>query len=192
MVAATPLQGWPYPLPSEVFTRQAIQDLAEAMHFSLSAVNPSRLAVLERTRGLLGNAGTQNFTNGSTGYMAFTIDHLDNWGGGGRAITSTQGPTLPTGLYLFAFSATITALSAAYNRLDVGFERGGTQLSRRTFIQAQSALRITAPVRVPAGSPQQVKVRMNLSGATGGSTITIARNNTESSPRLTWVQIANG
>lgn len=192
MVAATPLQAWPYPLPSEVFTRQAIQDLTEAMHFSLSAVNTSRLAVLQRTRGLVGNAGSQSFTNGATGYMAWTIDHLDNWGGGGRAITSTQGPTLPTGLYLFAFSAMVTGVSAAYQRLDVGFERGGTQLSRRTFLQAQAALRITAPVRVPAGSPQQVKVRMNLIGTTGGSTVTIARSNVEASPRLSWVQIANG
>lgn len=192
MPTSTPLQGWPYPLPSEVFTRQDIQDLAEAMHFSLAAVNTSRLAVLQRTRGLLGNAGSQTFTNGVTGYMAWTVDHLDNWSGGGRAITSTQGPTLPTGLYLFSFSAMVTSNFNAYSRLDVGFERGGTQLSRRTFIQGQQAMRITAPVRVPAGSPQQVKVRMNLIGPTSGSTVTLARVNTEAVPRLAWVQIANG
>lgn len=190
MPGATPVFGWPYPLPGEVFKRQAIVDLAEALDFTLTSIDPSRLASLRRTRGLVGNAGSQVFTNGSTGYMAWTVDHLASWSAGGAAITSTQGPTLPTGLYLFTFSAIVSAVSAAYQRLDVGFERGGTQLSRRTFIQAQTALRISAPVRVPAGAAQQVKVRMNLIGATAGSTATITRNNDEASPRLSWVQLA--
>jgi hypothetical protein len=195
MPGTTPLEGWTYPLPGEVLTRQKLQDLADAMHFSLAAVNTDRLAVLQRARGLIGATASNVFTVGAIGYMSFTVDHLDNWFNGGRAITSTQGPTLPTGLYMFSFTGQCTAQSASlatYTRVDVEFERGGTRLARRTFSASQLSWRISAPVRIPAGAPQQVKVRIAPAGSVGGSTMTVGRSNVESSPRLSWVQVANG
>jgi hypothetical protein len=189
MPGTTDTQGWGYPLPGEVFRRQAIQDMADDMTFSLGAVNVGRLAALDRTRGLLGHNGTQSFTNGTPGFIAWTVDHLDNWSAGGQAITSTQGPTLPTGLYLFNLSALVTSWSATYARIEVSFDGF---IGRRTLSFEQKTLRLTAPVRIPAGAPQQVRVRVAMTGATGGSTISILRTNDESSPRLSWVQLAAG
>lgn len=190
MPGATPYQAWPYPLPGEVLVRQSLQDLSEAMHFSLAAYNPDRLAVLQRPRGLIGSSTANVFTVGATGYMSWNLDHLDYWFGGGRAITSTQGPTLTTGLYLFTYSGTVTATSAAlstYTRFDVEFEVGGTRRTRRTLSASQGAWRITAPVRV--SGTQQVKVRVLVAGSTGGSTVTIGRSYDESTPRLSWVRM---
>lgn len=184
----TDTQGWPYPLPGEVMKRQAIEDLADAMTFSLTATDVGRLAALRRTRGMLGHSGSQNFTNGSAGFMNWNVDHLAGWGSGGAAITSTQGPTLPTGLYLFSVAMMITAWSATYSKVELvldGFDPG-----RRSVSFEQKTLRMTVPVRIPAGPALQVKVRVGMAGSTGGSTITIARSNTEASPRLSWVQLA--
>lgn len=190
MPGATPFWGWPYPLPGEVLERQQLQDLAEAMSFSLAQVDPDRLAALQRPRGLLGSSGSNVFTVGATSYMSWNVDHLDYWFGGGRAITATQGPTLTTGLYLFTFSGQVTATSAAlntYTRTDVEFEVGGVRKTRRTLSPSQQAWRITAPVRV--NGSQQVKVRVLAAGSTAGSTVTVARNRDEASPRLSWVRM---
>ncbi len=190
MPGTTDTQGWGYPLPGEVFKRQAIEDMADDMTFSLGAVNVGRLAALERTRGLLGNSGTQSFTNGTPGFIAWNVDHLDNWSAGGQAITSTQGPTLPTGLYLFSVTALITSWSATYSRVEVTFD--GFNPGRRTLSFEQKTMRLTAPVRIPAGSPVQVRVRVSMTGSTGGSTISVLRGNDEAQPRLSWVQLAAG
>ena len=78
MPGATVSQAWPYPLPGEIVTRQKLQDLADDMHFSLGATNTSRLAVVQRTRGLLGSSGAgTTLSNGSTGYLNWNVDHLD-------------------------------------------------------------------------------------------------------------------
>jgi hypothetical protein len=175
-----------------LFYRQSIEDLANDMHFSLVTADVDRLAVLQRARGLVGYTGTEVFTNAAPAYMQWNVDHLDNWFNGGRAFTVNEGPTLPTGLYLFTVWANVTSSSAAYTRIDVGFERGGTLLARRNLSFNQKAVRLSAPVRVPAGAPQQVKVRIAMTGPTGGSTVTFTRTNAEGSPRLSWVQIATG
>lgn len=190
MPGATPVQAWGYPLPPEFLYRQSLEDLATDMHFSLATANVDRLSVLERTRGLVGYTGTEAFTNGTPAYLQWNVDHLDNWFNGGRAFTVNEGPTLNTGLYLFTVWAHVTSWSATYSRLDVDFERGGTRLSRRTLSFDQKMVRLSAPVRVPVGAPQQVKVRIAMTGSTGGSTVTFTRTNAQSSPRLSWVRIA--
>jgi hypothetical protein len=188
MPGATPYQAWPYPLPGEVLTRQSLQDLSEAMAFSLAAYDPDRLAVMQRPAGILGSTLNNVFTNGAASYMSWNVNHLDYWFGGGRAITSTQGPTLTTGLYLFTFSGNITATSGGtYTRIDVEFEVGGVRRCRRTlFPVGGGTWRITAPCRV-SGS-QQVRVRI-LTAGLAAATITIGRSYDESTPRLSWVRM---
>lgn len=202
MPGATPNEAWPYPLPGEVMTRQKMQDLADAMHFSLGATNTSRLSTVQRTRGMLGStgAGTTITNDAATpGYLNWNVDHLDNWFNGGRAITSTQGPTLNKGLYMCSFYHYQTVYSAAlsnYTRFDVEFEVFGPgplvplsgRVLRRTFGQGAAAWSLTGPVRIGANG-QQLKVRI-LGVGTAGQTFTVARNNDEASPRLSWVLVS--
>ena len=192
MPGASPTELWPYPLPSEVLTRQKLVDLADAMHISLATVNVDRLAELQRPRGLLRASTSNVFTVGTTGYMSFNVDSLDAWQAGGRAITATQGPTLAQGLYYVTFFGLITAFSATtstYTRLDVEFEIGGVRRLRRTLtLPGQTSLRISAPIRV-VGS-QQVRVRVLAAGSTASSTVTIGQNLDEASPRLSWSRVA--
>lgn len=191
MPGATPNEAWPYPLPSEVLVRQSLQDLAEAQHFSLAAVNVDRLAAVQRTRGIIGNSGSNVFTNNVTSYMNFNIDHLDNWFNGGRAITSTQGPTLNKGLYICTFLGELTSFNSAvsnYQRLELEFELAGNRLTRRTLLWNEVFWRISSPIWVPANG-QQLKVRVTVTG-TAGQTVTVGRDNDESAPRFSWVLAA--
>lgn len=193
MAGLTQNQLWPYPLPGEVMTRQHIQDLAEAMTASMTMTDVERVAALQRPRGVLGHSGNQSFTVATTAYMSWNTDHLDAWYLGGRAVTSTQGPTPPAGLYMFTFYGQISATSAAigtYSRWDIDFEVGGTRRAKRSLAPAQMALRLSAPIRV--NGSQQVRVRIGATGSTGGSTISINRNLDEASPRLAWTKIATG
>ena len=196
MPGSTDALSLPYPLPDELLRRQNIQDLAEACAFVLDSANVDRLAALQRPRGVLGSVAANSFTSDAVGYMSWNIDHLDYWFGGGRAITATQGPTLPTGLYLFQFNAVRTAMSAAetsYAWTTAEFERGGsTRTVRRTFTPGQRAIRLTAPVRIPSGAAQQVRMRILVNGTVGGSTMAFGRDWAEASPRLSWVQLAQG
>lgn len=195
MPGATAELGLPYPLPSEVLQRQQIVDLADACHFVLAANNVGRLAALQRTRGMLGSTAANSFVSDAVGYMSWNIDHLDYWSGGGRAITSTQGPTLSTGLYLFTFNATRSAMSAvesSYPWITVEFERGGVRTVRRTFTPGQRSLRLSAPVRIPSGAGQLVRVRILVNGTVGGSTMAFGRNNDDAAPRLAWTLLATG
>jgi hypothetical protein len=196
MPGGTDVYSFPYPLPGEVFERQHIQDLAEAAHFTLAAMETDRLATLERPCGMLGSTLANTFTSDATGYMSWNIDHLDRWWYGGRSITSTQGPTLPTGLYMFTFHALRSAISAAessYAWVAVEFEWGsGNRTVRRTHTPGQYAIRLAAPVRIPAGAAQQVRVRILVNGTVAASTMSFARNLSESAPRLGWSLIANG
>jgi hypothetical protein len=195
MPGATSFAGWGYPLPGETVTRQKLQDLADSMHFSLAAYNTDRLSVIQRTRGLIGSTANNVFTVGTVGYMSFNVDHLDNWFNGGRAITATQGPTLAAGFYFVTFYGQITALSAApgvYTRIDVEIEVAGVRKIRRTLgfglQQGQQSLRISGPVRLNTSG--QVRIRVLGASSTSGATITVGRNNDESSPRLSWVKMA--
>jgi hypothetical protein len=196
MPGGTDYFAFPYPLPGEVFQRQHIQDLAEAFDFELSAADTDRLAALERRHGMLGSVAANTFTSDVVSYFSWNIDHLDRWWYGGRAITATQGPTLPTGLYMFTFNALRSAISAAessYAWVTAEFEVGaGIRGPRRTFTPGQQAIRLSAPVRIPAGADQQVRVRMFVNGTVGASTMSFARNLSESAPRLGWTQIATG
>lgn len=196
MPGGTEYLSLPYPLPGEVFQRQHIEDLADALDFVLSANNVGRVAALQRTKGVLGSTAANVFVSDTPGYMSWNVDHLDNWSNGGRAITATQGPTLATGLYLFCFSAVRTAISgieSAYPWTTADFERGGgIRYSRRTFNPGQRLLRLSAPVRIPAGAAQQVRVRVQVNGNVVGSTMTYGRDLSEAAPRLSWVQLTTG
>jgi hypothetical protein len=178
-------------------TRQKIVDLADAMHFSLSATNTSRLAAVQRTRGLLGSTGAgTTITNDAVtfGYIQWNVDHLDNWFNGGRAITATSGPTLNKGLYLVSFYNHQTVFSnpiTDYDRFDVTFEIGSGLANfplRRTFGQGAQAWSLTGVARVPSNG-LQLRVRARGSGA-AGATFTIQRNNAEASPRLAWTLLS--
>ena len=115
------------------------------------------------------------------------------------SITSTQGPTLNKGLYFCTFyhyqSVYGSALSN-YTRFDVEFELSGPgpltpvsgRVIRRTFGQGSAAWSLSAPVRV-ATSGQQLRVRI-LGTGTAAATFTIARNNDEAAPRLSWVLVS--
>jgi hypothetical protein len=196
MPGGTPVFSLPYPLPSEVFQRQHVQDLAEACDFVLSAMDTDRQGALLRPSGMLGSVAANTFTSDVVGYMSWNIDHLDRWWYGGRSITATQGPTLPTGLYMFTFNALRSAISAAessYVWISAEFEVGsGNRTIRRTHRPEQTPIRIAAPIRIPVGSPQQVRVRIQVNGTVGASTMSFARNLSESAPRLSWSLIANG
>lgn len=191
MPGQTDYLGIPYPLPGEVFTRQHIEDLAEDLHFYTGANHDARDVVTERIRGMLGHSGNNVFTNGAVGYMSWNVDHLAGWSTGGAAIASTQGPTLSQGLYLFTFIGQVTSWSAVYSKTHVEFERGGTRVARRTLSFSQRSWRISAPVRVPAGAPQQVRARIQPDGPTPGSTFTIARTFAEATPRMAWVLLSD-
>lgn len=198
MPGGTPIFSLPYPLPSEVFQRQHIQDLAEATDFVLSSTDVDRVESLQRPRGMLGTTLPHVLGVNTLHYMGWNIDSLDDWWTGGAPITTTQGPTLPTGLYLFTFHAVITAFShpeASYFWMDAEFEVGGARTLRRTHtmgLNSSRVMRLSGPVRVPPGSPQQVKMRVYINGTTGGSSLSFGRNLFESSPRFGWTQVATG
>ncbi len=195
MPGSTAELSLPYPLPSEVLARQNIVDLADACDFVLSSNDVGRTAALQRTKGLLGSTAANTFTSDSVGYMSWNVDHLDYWSGGGRAITAIQGPTLPTGLYMFTFNATRSAISAAessYYWVTAQFERAGQGFGLRTFTAAQKSLRISAPVRINAGAAQLIRVRILVNGTVGASTMSFARSNDDAAPRLSWSLVATG
>lgn len=192
-MAFTPNELWRYPLLTDRFVRQSIVDLAEDMHGSLEIWDAVRVAALRRTAGVLGvSASAGTFAVGSA-YMSFNIDHLAGWFAGGQAVTATAGPTLAPGLYRFDLHATVTATVGTPTNYLVEFERatGPTTLARRRFLPSgQPTWRMSAPVWIPGGSPQQVKVKVTVAGGVG-TTVTIGRLTSDSSPRLSWSFLAS-
>lgn len=184
-------EGWRYPLLTDRFVRAHIETLAEDMHASLESQDTARLAALRRTSGILGasvSAGT--VTSTAAAYLAWNVDHLSSWAAGGAAVTSTQGPTLPTGLYRVDLHATVTATTGTATSYLIEVERAvGVVVARRRFVPAQPTWSMSAAVHIPIGSPQQLRAKVTVNAGVASS-VTLGRLLTDASPRLAWTFIA--
>jgi hypothetical protein len=191
-------QAWPYPYTSELVRRQNLDDLATAMAGSLTTYDVARLATLRRRQGMLGHTNAVSLTTTvatpavTTLYLNWNSDLLGGQANGtGAAVATTQGPSLPQGLYRFDFWMRLDSVSGTPHSIEFGFERaGGVMFGSQSYPQSHRAFRLSAPVRIPAGAAQQVRVRVRVAGGNPSSFL-YSRVPAESSPRFSWVQIGS-